>query len=661
MGFSHTKRFLSAITAILVISSNAFSLSTLDSLFNELSTSNTSGRAAVLAEIANAYYYSDIDKSKIYLDSAIVEVDMGNDKVALAKIYHFYGDYYDRIANQDSAILFYNKSVALNKSVDDQIGIAKGISRIGLMYYKSGNYDLASKHFFEAVQIAEKTDSRRTIAVCYGYLGHLFYSQKNFDDALKYQKLTRTIHLEDGRLRDAGTASVNIGNAYHQLKQYDSALYYLNSALDQFILEKDTLAQSYPYNNMALIYSDQKHHLKSIEYLKKGLDIRIKYKEPRGICFGYNFIGLNYQELGDYKKAIENYKKSVENALPINYVLLLKSSYEGLSTCYDSLKQFKDAYEYQKLSTVLADTLFSQEKTQELAEAQTKFETEKKEQQIIAQDLIIAEEKAVNQRNLAVIFGLILCMVLIVVLVLFQRNRMRKKQQLALQQKDLEYQEQQLNAIIDSQEKERSRFASDLHDGFGQLISILKLNVESIESQKDMEKRSTIYDKSISILNEMYGELKNICFNLMPQSLLKFGLEASLKEFADKVNASEKLMVEVMVFDLHERLTGLQEISIYRIVQEWVNNIMKYSDAQKVTIQLTKDEGEITLTIEDDGMGFEMSKLTESKGNGWKNIRSRTNLIHGDLEVDTTTNKRGTHFSINIPIEVKKEKVLSPA
>ena len=88
---------------------------------------------------------------------------------------------------------------------------------------------------------------------------------------------------------------------------------------------------------------------------------------------------------------------------------------------------------------------------------------------------------------------------------------------------------------------------------------------------------------------------------------------------------------------------------------------MKYSDAQKVTIQLTKDEGEITLTIEDDGMGFEMSKLTESKGNGWKNIRSRTNLIHGDLEVDTTTNKRGTHFSINIPIEVKKEKVLSPA
>ncbi|MEQ6121491.1 tetratricopeptide repeat protein [Reichenbachiella sp. MALMAid0571] len=661
MGFIHIKTLLITILAVLAISSHVFSLAKLDSLFNELSTSNASGRAAILAEIANAYYYSDIEKVKIYLDSAIVEVDTENDKIVLAKIYHYYGDYYDRIANQDSAIFFYNKSVNLNRLIGEQVGIAKGVSRIGLMYYKSGNYDLASKHFFDAVQIAEKTDDSRTIAVCYGYLGHLFYSQKNFEDALRYQKLTRKLHIEDNDMRDAATASVNIGNAFHQLKQYDSALYYLNSALDQFILEKDTLAQSYPYNNMALVYNDRKQHHKSIEYLQKGLDIRIKYKEPRGVCFGYNFIGLNYQELGDYKKAIENYKKSVENAIPINYVLLLKSSYEGLSACYDSLKQFKEAYEYQKLTTVLADTLFTREKTQELAEAQTKFETEKKEQQIIAQDLIIAEEKAVNQRNLAIIFGLILCLVLIVVLVLFQRNRMRKKQQLALQQKDLEYQEQQLNAIIDSQEKERSRFASDLHDGFGQLISILKLNVESIASQKDMEKRSSIYDKSISILNEMYGELKNICFNLMPQSLLKLGLEASLKEFADKINASEKLMVDVMVFDLNERLTGLQEISIYRIVQEWVNNIIKYSDAQKVTIQLTKDEGEITLTIEDDGMGFEISKLTESKGNGWKNIRSRTNLIHGDLEVDTTVNQRGTLFSINIPVVIETESVPSPA
>jgi signal transduction histidine kinase len=87
-------------------------------------------------------------------------------------------------------------------------------------------------------------------------------------------------------------------------------------------------------------------------------------------------------------------------------------------------------------------------------------------------------------------------------------------------------------------------------------------------------------------------------------------------------------------------------------VQEWVNNILKYSDATQVTIQITKDQREITLTIEDNGMGFELSKLTEGKGNGWKNIRSRANLIKGDLEIDSTPGKRGNMLILNIPVDI---------
>jgi signal transduction histidine kinase len=270
---------------------------------------------------------------------------------------------------------------------------------------------------------------------------------------------------------------------------------------------------------------------------------------------------------------------------------------------------------------------------------------------------MIAEEKAINERNMAISIGVFLVLVFLVVLVWIQKSRLRKKQQLELQQKDIEFKQLQLSAVIDSQEKERRRFASDLHDGFGQLISILKLNVESVRKQDDREKRHSIYEKSVDILNEMYGELKSICFNLMPQSLVKFGLEPSLKEFANKINATEKMAVDVIVFDLAERLSELQEISLYRIVQEWVNNILKYSDATQVTIQITKDQREITLTIEDNGMGFELIKLTEGKGNGWKNIRSRANLIKGDLEIDSTPGKRGNMFILNIPVDIPQTVV----
>ena len=98
---------------------------------------------------------------------------------------------------------------------------------------------------------------------------------------------------------------------------------------------------------------------------------------------------------------------------------------------------------------------------------------------------------------------------------------------------------------------------------------------------------------------------------------------------------------------MEERLSEVQEISIYRITQEWVNNLIKYSDASKVTIQLTQDENEITLMIEDNGMGFDLELLKSGTGNGWRNMNSRANLIKGDLEVDTTPGIRGNTMIVN--------------
>ena len=111
--------------------------------------------------------------------------------------------------------------------------------------------------------------------------------------------------------------------------------------------------------------------------------------------------------------------------------------------------------------------------------------------------------------------------------------------------------------------------------------------------------------------------------------------------------------MEINVFGLDGRLEDVQEISLYRISQEWVNNILKYSDARKVTVQITKDEEEITLLIEDDGMGFDKNLLIEGKGNGWKNMKSRTNLMKGELEIESTPGMRGNSLILNV--EVREE------
>ncbi len=215
-------------------------------------------------------------------------------------------------------------------------------------------------------------------------------------------------------------------------------------------------------------------------------------------------------------------------------------------------------------------------------------------------------------------------------------------------------QEVMMEAIVKGQEDERNRFAKDLHDGFGQMISSLMLNIKGLETTQstNIEKRSGIFHQSTSILNEMYVELKNICFNLMPQTLLIAGVGEALKEFANRINDSGEIIVEVSLYDMEERLSKIQEISIYRISQEWVNNIIKYSSASKIELQITKDDTEITLLIEDNGMGFDKSALELGKGNGWKNIHSRANLIKGEVELDTTVGMKGTTFILNAPAKI---------
>jgi len=131
-------------------------------------------------------------------------------------------------------------------------------------------------------------------------------------------------------------------------------------------------------------------------------------------------------------------------------------------------------------------------------------------------------------------------------------------------------------------------------------------------------------------------------------------LIAALEEFAARVNLAGKVSLELLVFDFETRLADLTEISIYRIVQEWVNNILKYNNAALVTIQLTKNDQELTLTVEDNGDGFDPTLLIGGSGNGWKNMTSRANLIKGLLEIESSPGQKGTFLILNAPINERQ-------
>jgi signal transduction histidine kinase len=329
-----------------------------------------------------------------------------------------------------------------------------------------------------------------------------------------------------------------------------------------------------------------------------------------------------------------------------------------ITRCEQQLGNYEKAFGYQRQYIDLRDKAFEEEKTKATLELEAKYETEKKDRELELQRLSLVEKDLEIQKSRVTQLALGGALLFLFVLGLLVRARIKLTYQRKLDEEKLAKQEELLRAVISSVEGERKRFSEDLHDSFGQLISVLKMNVDSLSTAPPSAavERQRMFDQSVSVLNDMYGELKNVCFNLMPKALIQHGLPVGVNELVARINHTGKLQAESHFFDLDNRLVDIQEISLYRIVQEWTNNILKYSDAKSIFIQITRDEAEITLTIEDDGMGFDEKILTMGQGNGWKNLQSRTNLMKGTIDLDTALGRKGTMLTVNVPAILKGDQ-----
>ena len=198
-----------------------------------------------------------------------------------------------------------------------------------------------------------------------------------------------------------------------------------------------------------------------------------------------------------------------------------------------------------------------------------------------------------------------------------------------------------LNAIIQGQEEERKRLAKDIHDGIGPLLSTIKLNVDGVigDVQRDLPKKTQKkLDNIHELIETVSTDIRSISHALMPSALEDFGLITTLQNLVLKINdanASTKITFFHTGFD--DRLAQRLELSLYRITQELINNALKYAQAKNITIQLIKSQAEVVLTVEDDGVGFDLNKVKENTklGSGLKNLQSRVKALYGTMEIDT--------------------------
>lgn len=366
---------------------------------------------------------------------------------------------------------------------------------------------------------------------------------------------------------------------------------------------------------------------------------------------------IRLAEVNRKSKNLQKAKQKIDSArLYINPLDSIRSQY--YLNIYSSkinfdLGNFKEAYEENYKSSVFSLQFETNKNSKQLGQLNVLYNTAEKEKKIL-----IEEKKKIQNRNIALGLGVLLVLG-VIIFYLIQKNT-KRKQYIAEQQREIEIQktekllkEQELNtidAMIEGQEKERQRLASDLHDSVGATLAAAKLQFDHLSKQINKEaSTTTLVNKTAALLTEAYQEIRAMAHLKKSGVIAKNGLLPALKKLA--INASNAGTLEIIVedFGLEERLENSLEITLFRIIQELITNIIKHAQATQSTITLTQHEHEINIIVEDNGKGFIATSLQKENGMGLGSIEKRIEHIEGTMEIDSTLGK-GTTIIIDIPL-----------
>ncbi|GCC51907.1 tetratricopeptide repeat protein [Chryseotalea sanaruensis] len=619
----------------------------------ELLLPGTSGveRAKLYYQLISFYQRSNLEKVSRYAKEAESYAKENPEPLIKAYANICLGSYYSSTGKIDSAILLFEKGYAEAEVAKDTVVLIKIVGSLGRTLISAGRAKDALEYLYTSLRWLERYPDDATNFRIRTNITWANLELKRYKEAISFGRKSLTLMENEQWEWIAAYTYNNLAICYGVTGNLDSARYFVDKSL--IVTEKsgDNSLKANAYFILGKIYSESGKLELALEQYQFARALREKIGNPFFIVSDLYVIADLYYQLGDYKKGIEAGTEALTLAEKHDLLLKFDGTYLTLAKNFEGLKDFKNASKYYYLWAITKDSLYQQSQAEAIAEMSTKYETEKKEQQLVLQQSQLDQQQSQLTKTYVVVVALVIIIALIIVILYLVSNRHKKQQQLADKKRQLEVREAYINATIQSQESERKRVAQDLHDGMGQLISALSMYMSKLSPNTPQEERVTVVEEAETILKDMHREVRAVAFNLMPQTLIQHGLVAALQEMAYRLNESGKIKVEITSFQIPERMTEVKEISLYRILQEWVTNIIKYAKATKVAINLVDNEDEISVTVEDNGEGFNVAELDKGSGNGWKNIQSRLNLLKGNIEIDSKIGRNGTTLVLGIPKE----------
>ena len=532
--------------------------------------------------------------------------------------YRALGGYYSRIGEPEAAMRLYLRSLHLREQLGDSVAMADTQVRLARLQTVQDNFDAARRLLLQVLPVWQRRGLRIQVADVYNRLGIVERNTGHFEEAKQY--LRQAIGMVRGTPDSAYAADalMTLGVVYMHQKQWPRAL--------PPLLRAERLYAAAPVTP-APVWADI-----------------------------LTLIGETYLRNG-HPEQTERY---TTRAMRICRQARLREeemdALEGLANLAEARGDFATAFRYQRRLWLLSDTLHAEAAARGLAEMQTKYDTEKKDARNRIQALRLREQSLlVRKRNAQLLAaGAALLLLLVAGWGLYRRRALR--QQLELEQQRQLLERQRAAAVLEAEENERRRIGSDLHDGIGQLLSAAKLNLHALEKQLHaaqpggLNGHQVLLDNAVSVVDESFREVRSISHNLMPNALIKRGLVQAVRDFLDKLPTGNGLRVEVEVFGMEQsRLDATVESVLFRVIQELVQNIVKHARASEVTVQLVQGDAELTVVVEDNGVGFDPAVLGPEAGIGLRNVQTRMAYLGGQAYFDAAPG-RGTTVTLEVPL-----------
>ena len=569
-------------------------------------------------------------------------------------------------ARNDSVLFYANLAISQAEKAGLISKISVALQKKGHYYEIKEDYKTANSCFINALKIEEKLNDEKRIADLNDELGGIYYFQEIFSKSLTYYEKALAIYQGLNDTLSVAKALSHVGSLYNsreycekrsteQLQtDYETALDYYQRSLNLY--EKKDFQEGIIHLWLCIgnVYRRMGKPEKALGYVQKALEYYRKTNNTESLAETLYTMGFVYNKLLKYDLALNCFTESKEIDIHYNYLDGIQFLYEAIAQTYDYLKDYKNARNYYIKYMTIRDSVYNNEKSRQIFELETKYQTEKKQNEI--ENLIL-----VKQQRTLVIYILIASLIVVSMLSWMYFRNIRNKKIIADQK--LEIKEQQLlelekerqlvaaKSVLQGEEAERARLASDLHDGLGGLLSGVKLKLSFMKENAIITSENLAhFNHALDLLDASITEMRRVAHNLMPETLMHYGLQTAINDFIKQVAPEGLPLIKFNTFGDDLRFDKELEITVYRVTQELITNSVKHSNAKLIDIQLFTEKERICVQVNDNGIGFDPAKLDPSKkGSGLNTMRNRITAFNGQFEILSQPGK-GTETTLEFLI-----------